>query len=172
MAETPEEHKTSAGRRRRQAMACGDFIGMYDGGDYIKVPVGRFVRGMFYSGETLLETFSGFEKEYGYLGFEQGEPFNRLAAAAMIRRDWYSLRKLNRLPPGEGCITLDELLDRLPNRQEPVIPAVSRGLDAARAYMALTRQDEIPLDKLAQFVDRAFDNAAGKPARRMGPRLP
>jgi hypothetical protein len=136
---------------------------MWDKEDYVKIPAGPFIRSRFYGGKSLLEIFSDFEKEYGRYGFEPGEPFNRLVAAAMIRRDWYSLRKLNRLPPGEEGITLDELLDRPPNRQEPVIPAVSRGLDAAQAYMALTRQDEIPLDKLAQFVDRAFENAAGKP---------
>jgi hypothetical protein len=34
--------------------------------------------------------------------------------------------------------------------------AVLQGVDMAKAYMELTGQDEIPLDKLADFVDAAF----------------
>lgn len=102
-------------------MACGDNVIMFDGTGYVKVPAGPFVRDRFYSGKTLSECFDDFKKEYGRCGFRPGEPFSPLRAAAMIRRDWYQLKKSNHLPPGEEGVTLDALLDRprTGRREEP-----------------------------------------------------
>jgi hypothetical protein len=93
-------------------MSCGDFVGAYDGTCFIKIPIGEFIRKRFYSGKSLSECYTDYEREYGGYGFEKGRPFNPLTAAAMIRRDWYRLKRLNHLPPGEGGVTLDILLDR------------------------------------------------------------
>jgi hypothetical protein len=92
-------------------MACGDFIGMYAGTAFVKVPVGPFVRDCFYSGKTLPECFAAFEREYGGCSFVSREAFNPLEAAAMIRRDWYRLKRSNHLPPRDGRVTLNVLLD-------------------------------------------------------------
>jgi hypothetical protein len=87
---------------------------MYDGtsAGYMRISAGSFVRERFYSGKSLSECFDDFKAEYGRYGFEKGEPFNPLLAASLIRRRWYELKKTNYLRGGEGCVTLDALLDR------------------------------------------------------------
>jgi hypothetical protein len=102
-------------------MGYGDFVGMYDDERFVKVPVGPFIRERFYSGKSLLATFADFERQYGRYGFEKGECFNPLLAAAMIRRDWHQLKKLNYLPPDDGGVTLDILLtEENTSRGKPV----------------------------------------------------
>jgi hypothetical protein len=94
-------------------MACGDFLIMHDeASSCVRVPIGPFIRERFYAGETLEKCFADFEREYGRYGLGKGAPFNPLMMAAIIRRDWYRLKKLNRLPPGNEGLTLGVLLDK------------------------------------------------------------
>jgi hypothetical protein len=99
-------------------MACGDFLVMYNGVSCVKVPIGPFIRESFYTGKTLEECFADFKREYGRHGLEKGAPFNPLKLAAMIRRDWYRLKKSNHLPPGGEGLTLDALFDKTRTARE------------------------------------------------------
>jgi hypothetical protein len=76
-----------------------------------KNPEEKFIRRCFFAGKSLAECFQIFEKIYGKRRLDLHAPFNRMAAAAMIRREWYKLRKENHLPPGVNGVSLDDLLE-------------------------------------------------------------